>query len=190
MTDAPPPTRVRHRIIAVTMLTAFILYLDRICMGEIVKSLSFNQELHLSKEQIGTILGAFFFSYALFQVPAGWASDRFGTRPTMTLYILLWSLFTGLTGLVSSFGGLLAARLLCGFAEAGAYPTAMAIVRRSVRGKNGRHAGPVPHHLDDSHPEQLARLALYRLRRRTRDCVDFLEHRSLHSLRASRRQLF
>jgi ACS family glucarate transporter-like MFS transporter len=132
MTDASHPTRVRHRIIAVTMLTAFILYLDRICMGEIVKSVSFNQDIQLSKQQIGTILGAFFFSYALFQVPAGWASDRFGTRPTLTLYILLWSVFTGLTGLVSNFAGLFAARLLCGFAEAGAYPTAMAIVRRWI----------------------------------------------------------
>lgn len=134
MTVPTSPTRVRHRVIGVTMLMAFILYLDRICMGEIVKSVSFNKELGLSKEQIGQILGAFYFSYALFQVPAGWASDRFGARAMLTIYIVLWSLFTGLTGLVSGFAGLLVARLLCGVAEAGAYPTSMALIRKWVPG--------------------------------------------------------
>ena len=132
MTATTPPTSIRSRIIWVTMLMAFILYLDRICMGEIVKSLSFNQELALSKEQIGQILGSFFFTYALFQVPAGWASDRFGARPMLTAYIVLWSLLTLATGLVSSFAGLLLVRLLCGAAEAGAYPTSMALVRKWI----------------------------------------------------------
>src|SRR5437868_10981689 len=81
------PTNIRRHIIAVSMLMAFILYLDRICMGEIVKSASFNHELGLTQQQTGRILGAFFFAYALLQVPAGWASDRFGARAMLTLYI-------------------------------------------------------------------------------------------------------
>ena len=124
------PTSIRRRIIAVSMLMAFILYLDRICMGEIVKSVSFNQELNLSKEETGRVLAAFFFSYALLQVPAGWASDRFGARAMLTIYITLWSLFTILTGLMNGFIGLLFARLLCGVAEAGAYPTCAAVIRK------------------------------------------------------------
>ena len=132
MTVSPRPTNVRRRIIGVTMVVAFILYLDRICMGEIVKSLSFHKDLGLTKEQTGRILGSFFFAYALFQVPAGWASDRFGARPMLTIYIVLWSLFTVMTGLATGFAGLLAARLLCGMAEAGAYPTAMAMIRKWI----------------------------------------------------------
>lgn len=124
------PTNIRRHIIAVSMLMAFILYLDRICMGEIVKSVSFNQDLSLSKEQTGKILGAFFFAYALFQVPAGWASDRFGARAMLTIYIILWSAFTVMTGLATGFAGLLIARLLCGVAEAGAYPTSAAVIRQ------------------------------------------------------------
>jgi hypothetical protein len=46
-----PPTGIRRRIIGVTMLMAFILYLDRICMGEIVKSASFHGDLNLTREQ-------------------------------------------------------------------------------------------------------------------------------------------
>ena len=132
LTESEKPTSVRHRIIAVTMLMAFILYLDRICMGEIVKSISFHEELGLSKVEIGRILSAFFFAYALLQVPAGWASDRFGARPMLTIYIVLWSLFTILTGLMNGFIGLLVARLLCGVAEAGAYPTSMALIRKWI----------------------------------------------------------
>jgi MFS family permease len=132
MNVLPQPTNVRRRIIGVTMLMAFILYLDRICMGEIVKSVSFNQDLNLSNDQIGTILGSFFFAYALFQVPAGWASDRFGSRPMLTIYIVLWSVFTVMTGLMTGFVGLLVARLLCGAAEAGAYPTSMALIRKWI----------------------------------------------------------
>ena len=44
---------------------AFILYLDQICLGEIVKSTSFKGDVPLSKDPIGNILGAFFFTYAL-----------------------------------------------------------------------------------------------------------------------------
>ena len=129
-TIALRPTSVRNKIIAVSMLMAFILYLDRICMGEIVKSASFNKDLALSPDEIGTILSSFFFAYALFQVPAGWLSDRFGARAMLTIYIVLWSLFTITTGLVSGFLGLLIARLLCGVAEAGAYPTSAAVIRK------------------------------------------------------------
>ena len=132
MSDATSPTQVRHRIIAVSMLMAFILYLDRICMAEIVKAASFNTDVALSKTEIGRILAAFFFSYALFQVPAGWASDRFGARKMLTAYIVLWSIFTGMTGLMSSFASLLVMRLLCGAAEAGAYPTTGALIRRWI----------------------------------------------------------
>ena len=124
------PTHIRHRIIAVSMLMAFILYLDRICMADILKSASFRADVPLSNDELGRVMGAFFLSYALFQVPAGWASDRFGARKMLTAYIVLWSVLTGLTGLVSSFTGLLIVRLLFGAAQAGAFPTSGAVIRR------------------------------------------------------------
>lgn len=86
--------------------------------------------MRISKQQIGNILGGFFFTYALLQVPAGWFSDRLGARRMLTAYILIWSLLTGWTGFVSSLTGLLIARLGFGLAQAGAYPTSSAIIRR------------------------------------------------------------
>lgn len=123
-------TTVRYRIIGVSVLMAFMLYLDRICLGEIVKSESFRQDFDAPKERIGNVLGAFFFTYALMQIPAGWASDRFGARKMLPIYIVLWSLMTGLTGYATSLGGLLVARLGCGVAQAGAYPTSGGVIRR------------------------------------------------------------
>jgi sugar phosphate permease len=128
--EADRPTRVRHAVIAISVAMAFILYLDRICLGEIVKSASFKGDIPLSKEQIGTILGSFFLAYALFQVPSGWASDRFGARVMLTIYIVGWSAMTAVTGLAQGFSGLLLARLGCGIFEAGAYPTCNALIRR------------------------------------------------------------
>jgi sugar phosphate permease len=116
--------------LAISILMAFILYVHRIALSEIVKHESFQQAMGADSKQLGKILGAFFFTYALFQIPAGWASDRFGGRVMLTCYILAWSILTGLTGLVTSVGGLLVIRLLCGVAQAGAYPTSAAIVRR------------------------------------------------------------
>ncbi|MCA8986559.1 MAG: MFS transporter, partial [Planctomycetaceae bacterium] len=114
---------IRYQIVLVCIATAFIMYLDRVCLSEIVKSQEFLDDSQLSKEQIGKFLGAFFFSYALFQVPAGWFSDRFGARKMLTIYIIGWSVMTGLTGFMTSLAGLTLARLGCGVAQAGAYPT-------------------------------------------------------------------
>jgi len=123
-------TTVRYSIIGATTLTAVILYLDRICIAEIAKLDEFKSDLNLSDQQTGWILSAFFFSYALGQVPAGWLSDRFGARKMLPLYICIWSLCTMLTGLATGFAVLIAARLLFGIAQAGCYPTASSLIRR------------------------------------------------------------
>jgi MFS family permease len=63
-------------------------------------------------------------------VPAGWLSDRFGTRILITLYIALWSLFTAATSFSWGFTTLLLARLGCGLAEAGYYPASSGLLTR------------------------------------------------------------
>jgi len=132
---------------------AFILYLDRVCLGEIVKLDSFlidfaptmgiggNEVLDLAKRdavraEIGEVLGAFFFTYAFFQIPAGWASDRFGGRTMLPIYIVGWSLMIALTGWATALSGLLFARLGLGIAQAGAYPTSGGVIRRWFRSEN------------------------------------------------------
>jgi sugar phosphate permease len=127
---AEAPTKVRHSILAVTTLAAFLMYLDRMCMSEIVKTTTFRSEFALTDEQLSWVLSAFFWAYALGQVPAGWLSDRFGIRPLMTVFIVLWSAFTALTGFATGLWSLLFTRMGCGLAEAGAYPASSSLLRK------------------------------------------------------------
>ncbi len=124
------PTRVRYAVLSIATANAFILYLDRICMGAVVQSTSFQQELGLGKDRVGDVLASFFFAYALGQLPAGWLADRFGPRRMLVTYILLWSMFTGLTGFVGGLIGLIIVRSACGLSEAGAYPASALLITR------------------------------------------------------------
>jgi MFS family permease len=124
------PTRVRYAVLGIATANAFILYLDRVCMGAVVQSASFQRDLGLNKDRVGDVLASFFFAYALGQLPAGWLADRFGPRRMLVTYILLWSLFTGLTGFVGGLLGLIVVRAACGLAEAGAYPASALLVTR------------------------------------------------------------
>jgi len=116
------PTKVRYAILSIATANAFLLYLDRVCMGAVVQSQSFQTEMNFSKQDVGDILAGFFFAYALGQCPAGYLADRFGPRRMLVIYILAWSLFTALTGFIAGFIGLVVVRAACGLAEAGAYP--------------------------------------------------------------------
>lgn len=123
-------THVRYAVLAIATANAFILYLDRICMGAVVQSASFQQELGLNKDRVGDVLASFFFAYALGQLPAGWFADRFGPRRMLVTYILLWSLFTGLTGFAGGLLALIVVRSACGVSEAGAYPASALVITR------------------------------------------------------------
>jgi MFS family permease len=127
---AAPASRVRYAVLGIATANAFLLYLDRICMGAVVQSASFQQELGLTKDRVGDVLASFFFAYAIGQLPAGWMADRFGPRRMLVTYILLWSLCTGMTGFVSSLALLILVRAACGLAEAGAYPASALLVTR------------------------------------------------------------
>ena len=112
------------------MLVAVLLYLDRVCMSIASKSVA--ADLGISGTDLNWLLGAFFWTYALGQLPAGWLGDRYGARWMLGAYVILWSLCTGLMGLATSAPMLLVLRLGCGLFEAGAYPVAASIVRRWV----------------------------------------------------------
>lgn len=120
------PTTVRYRVIAVTALTAVLLYLDRFCMNFAQRYVK--EDLGLSDAQVDACMSAFFLAYGLAQVPAGGVTDRFGSRAMLTIYVLAWSFFTAAMGWVGGFYGLLAVRLAAGVSQAGAYPTGARVV--------------------------------------------------------------
>jgi ACS family glucarate transporter-like MFS transporter len=118
---------MRFAVLAATAFVAFNMYLDRACLASV--KVEAGQDLGLDSRQEDWLVSAFFWTYALAQVPAAWLSRRIGIRTALTLYCVLWSAFTVVTGLATGFAVFLAARFLVGLSEAGAYPTASAVVR-------------------------------------------------------------
>ena len=124
------PTRIRHLIVLVAMLAAVLLYLERVCVS--VADVYIREDLRIGKMEMDVAFGAFFIAYALAQVPSGWASQRFGPRTMMTVYMLGWSVFGVFIALAQDVYTLVAARFLLGLSQAGAYPTAALLVKRWV----------------------------------------------------------
>jgi ACS family glucarate transporter-like MFS transporter len=130
MTEHPTATGVRHRVIAVCSLMAVLLYLDRYCIS--FAEVYIKQDFGLTDTQVGWMLSAFFWTYALGQVFAGWLGDRYGGRRMLTIYVLAWSLLTALTGFATGFVMLMTLRFGFGAAQAGAYPTAANLISKWV----------------------------------------------------------
>ena len=118
--------RTRHIVVLWLCGLAGILYLDRICMAQAVKPI--RDELRLSNIEISYVAMAFTLAYGLFAVPAGRLGDRKGARLVLTVIVIAWSFFTGLTGLAYGLLSLLVVRFLFGAAEAGAFPGAARIM--------------------------------------------------------------
>lgn len=77
------------------------------------------EDLQLSAQELGLLSAAFFYAFALVQIPLGIALDRFGGRRTMTLLTLLGAAGALLFSAAPSFGAALAGRILLGLGMAG-----------------------------------------------------------------------
>ncbi|OCG07435.1 MFS transporter [Gilliamella sp. wkB178] len=76
------------------------------------------KEYDLSNTMAGLLISLFFAGYALFQIPSGFLTKKFGTRKMYSLGMFFTSVCTGLMGLVNSVLMLKFLRLLVGICEA------------------------------------------------------------------------
>ena len=136
-TDTPRPTRVRYAVLGWLCAATTIAYVDRGSVS--VAEAEVRADLGLTTRDMGWLMGGFFVTYALFQVPAARLVQRWGTRRSLPLFAAAWSVATALCAAPGGFAGLLAARLLMGAAEAGIFPAAAAALGRWFPG--GRRAG-------------------------------------------------
>jgi sugar phosphate permease len=133
---ATSPSKGRWYILLLISLMYLITYLDRVNIStaapEIIKEFGFD------KVTMGVIFSAFLWSYALFQVPGGWLSDKFGARRVLAGVVAFWSLMTAATGLAAGATSFKIIRFLFGIGEAGAFPGATRAMQlwypRSERG--------------------------------------------------------
>lgn len=115
---------VRKTTIVTTALlfTAWLIdYIDRLVITLALPAIG--SEFHLDNTAKGLIIGVFFLAYAFMQVPGGLLADRVGAKRAMVWAMVIWSLFTAVTGLVTGFIMLLIVRFVFGAAE-GIFPAA------------------------------------------------------------------
>ena len=90
-------THQRHLLVFLLFLHTVNTYMDRVCIssakGEMQRDIT-----GLTDQMMGYAFGISAVGYALCQIPSGWLSDRVGPRRALTAVVILWSLFTALTG--------------------------------------------------------------------------------------------
>jgi sugar phosphate permease len=124
MADTAPerPSRGRWYVLLLISVMYLITYLDRVNISTAAPAIS--KEFGFDKVTMGVIFSAFVWAYALFQVPGGWLSDRFGARGVLTGVVAYWSLMTAATAAAFSGASFIVVRFLFGVGEAGAFPGA------------------------------------------------------------------
>ena len=121
------PTNRRWVIFSLASMTSWLLYLHRYTFGVIRPELE--QEYGFSNTELDSIFALFNLTYAFGQIPSGIICDFFGPHIFLAIIILLWSLVLPLVGATGSVGGLGAARLTFGAAQAGCYPSLAKVTR-------------------------------------------------------------
>lgn len=100
------------------------------------------RDLHLGYGDIGTITGALAIAWGVAALVMGNLSDHIGRRRVLTASLLAFSLMIGASGLATGLAGLVAVRLVMGFAD-GAYTPASisATIEASPPAHHGRNIG-------------------------------------------------
>ena len=117
-------------MLALLFAASFIAYVLRTSMS--VAGDTLIRELDISPLQLGVILAAFAWGYALFQLPGGAWSDRVGSRRALAIIAVAWGVCSLLVGVVPGASGsvtavvgvLVVLRFLMGMAQAPLYPAA------------------------------------------------------------------
>ena len=111
---------MRYRVLAFLCLIAAISYVQRAGLNAAAGAVQRDHDINT--EQFGMLGSAWLLGYALMQVPAGWLADRFGSKRTLTVLAVLWSVLTGTIGLCPTYPLLLAQWFVTGMALAGVFP--------------------------------------------------------------------
>lgn len=120
-----PPSSIRRRQVLTLVLLVVcgvINYLDRATLA--VANEFIRADLGLTLGEMGLLLSAFSWSYALCQLPVGALVDKIGPRWLLGIGLVVWSLAQAAGGLASTFGYFVLARIALGIGEAPHFPSA------------------------------------------------------------------
>ncbi len=118
--DSSIASRARRVVLFFAVTLAIITYVDRVCISQAAPAIQ--EELGLTKIQMGYAFTAFGWAYALFEIPGGWLGDRIGPRRVLMRVVTMWSFFTVATGWAWNLVSLVVCRFFFGMGEAGCFP--------------------------------------------------------------------
>ena len=101
-------------------------FYDRQVVGAIGEKIKV--EWQLSDGQLAGLTTAFIILYAIVGIPLGRLADVGSRKRVLAIGVTVWSLFTGLSGLASSFAMMIVCRLGVGVGEASAAPAANSLI--------------------------------------------------------------
>lgn len=113
-------SNTRRIVLFFAVTLAIITYVDRVCISQAAPAMQ--EELGLTKIQMGYAFTAFGWAYALFEIPGGWLGDRIGPRKVLMRVVGMWSIFTVATGWAWNLVSLVVSRFFFGMGEAGCFP--------------------------------------------------------------------
>ena len=124
---AVPP--VRWAIIGVLSLGMIIAYVSRSALAVPLALPEFIRTFHLSITDRGVLNSAFFWTYAVLQIPAGWVVDRYGVKFPYFLGFAIWCLASASTALTQSIPQLIVVQVLLGVGQAVVVPASYRWIR-------------------------------------------------------------
>jgi MFS family permease len=113
-------------VIGMLWFVCLFNYADRQAIFSVFPLLE--QQLHISKIQLGIVGSAFTWMYALFGPFAGSLCDRFSRKSLILGALVFWSIVTAATSICHSYAELIACRALSGLGEAFYFPAAMSLI--------------------------------------------------------------
>ena len=127
MTPTYPAPAKRRLVLAMLLLVYIFNFLDRQILG--ILAAPIKADLHLTDAQFGAIGGlAFALLYSVLGVPLAVLADRTSRSGVITGALVVWSGFTALCGVATSYGQLFLFRLGVGVGEAGGSAPSYALI--------------------------------------------------------------
>ena len=121
------PSNARFIVLGGLCAAAALAYFTRNGVGPAESTI--RSDLHLTMAESGAMMSAFFWPYALCQLPAAILAQRLGARRMLALYAVLWSLATAGMAL-GDVRMMTAARACMGVAQAGLVPVGVMVMAR------------------------------------------------------------
>ncbi|KAJ9145473.1 Flap endonuclease 1 [Pleurostoma richardsiae] len=113
--------KLDRRLIPLVMALYLFSFLDRVNIGN-ARLYHLEEDLNLTGDQFQTAVSILFVTYLSFEVPSNLVLKKFTPSRWIAFITFAWGVIATLTGLVQSYGSLIACRLLLGAVEAGLFP--------------------------------------------------------------------